>query len=256
MNARYQSPNYGIFISTDEVTDSLGQDKQFTQKYLHNPQGLNPYSYTQNDPVNKWDPDGRRVEVYAKELDRVAIGTHTFIVTYNDTGTSCGILNVYSGYVEEDGSLAKTKENSLDRSVFLRGYAAIVKRNVSVGGAPEREVDVKVGNLKSSQLVETPKNMTEGQFIQKIEDQYNKFPIDVEYSAFVNDGANNSNVFTTTILKNAGVETLPWNGNAPGIDPGYGKTLPLNYPKSDGIKQSQEGLLGVIKAFTKYLFNK
>jgi RHS repeat-associated protein len=59
MNARYQSPNYGIFISTDEVTDSLGQDKQFTQKYLHNPQGLNPYSYTQNDPVNKWDPDGR-----------------------------------------------------------------------------------------------------------------------------------------------------------------------------------------------------
>jgi RHS repeat-associated protein len=64
MNQRYQSPEYGIFISTDKVTDTLGTG-EFTQNYLHNPQGLSPYSYTQNDPVNKIDPDGRfAIEAY------------------------------------------------------------------------------------------------------------------------------------------------------------------------------------------------
>jgi RHS repeat-associated protein len=55
MNNRYQNPNYGIFISSDEATKGLNSSSPL----LSNPQSLNSYSYTWNNPVNAFDPDGR-----------------------------------------------------------------------------------------------------------------------------------------------------------------------------------------------------
>ncbi len=47
MNARVYDPDIGRFLSPDP-----------TVPYVHNPQSFNRYSYTQNNPLNRVDPDG------------------------------------------------------------------------------------------------------------------------------------------------------------------------------------------------------
>lgn len=56
MNARYQKPDYGVFISSDPVTQTSGPD---SQAYLHNPQNLNAYAYVRNNPIMYTDPTGQ-----------------------------------------------------------------------------------------------------------------------------------------------------------------------------------------------------
>jgi RHS repeat-associated protein len=46
---RYNSPNFGRFMSADDTN---------ADDHEGNPQGLNLYSYVQNDPMNSTDPDG------------------------------------------------------------------------------------------------------------------------------------------------------------------------------------------------------
>lgn len=253
MNARYQSPNYGIFISTDEVTDSLGNDQEFTQKYLHNPQGLNPYTYALNSPGMYVDPDGKMVRVYAKELNGTTIGTHTFIVTYKDDGKSCGLLNIYSGTSGPNGDLVKTKSDKDDSSVFFNGFSRKINTMISFGGSKPKNVEVKVGNLKDSQNVEIPEGFSESTIIDNIEREYQAFPDNMKYSAFTIEGGINSNVFTTTVLKNAGVKKLPWNGDAPGVDPGYGDIINTSIPAATGQKNNPNGKLEVMIHYIKYL---
>lgn len=55
MNARYQNPDYSTFISSDEATKSINSKSGL----IANPQSLNAYSYTWNNPINAYDPDGR-----------------------------------------------------------------------------------------------------------------------------------------------------------------------------------------------------
>ena len=52
MQARYQSPTRGQFISEDPVFWE-------TQQNLSDPQSLNSYSYANDNPINKSDPNGR-----------------------------------------------------------------------------------------------------------------------------------------------------------------------------------------------------
>jgi RHS repeat-associated protein len=49
MHARYYDPDMGRFLSVDPST-------KFD---LHNPQSWNRYAYAHNNPINKFDPDGR-----------------------------------------------------------------------------------------------------------------------------------------------------------------------------------------------------
>ena len=57
MNARYQDPVRGQFISEDPIF--LGQPKQ---QNLQDPQSLNAYSYSENNPIVKSDPSGKCLE--------------------------------------------------------------------------------------------------------------------------------------------------------------------------------------------------
>ena len=103
--------------------------------------------------------------------------------------------------------------------------------------------DQKLGAMKSKVEVSAPKDVTDSQFIRNLTTQFDAYNDDAAYDAFAGHGYNSNN-FATTLLKGAGVDKLPWNGNAPGIDPGYGQTIPSNYTKANG-KMGSTGLSAV-----------
>ena len=56
-NARYQNPDQGRFISQDPVFQNVGVDNR-TKTVLLDPQQLNSYSYSRNNPLVYTDPNG------------------------------------------------------------------------------------------------------------------------------------------------------------------------------------------------------
>lgn len=105
MNARVYDPDIGRFLSPDP-----------TVPYVHNPQSFNRYSYTQNNPLNRVDPDGfadlskqsvlEAIARQAEEKGRVAAGKapnanvamHDAISSNNpqDDGTGQSVGQAYS----------------------------------------------------------------------------------------------------------------------------------------------------------------
>jgi len=72
--ARYLGPKIGRFITVDPAG--------IKEKDLLNPQKLNRYAYSLNNPYRYVDPDGREVRVIARRLNISgvgSIGVHTFI---------------------------------------------------------------------------------------------------------------------------------------------------------------------------------
>jgi RHS repeat-associated protein len=66
LNARYMEPSRGQFLSEEPIFLAIGeanQVKQLSQKdqqtYLSNPQQLNSYSYSKNNPITLKDPSGK-----------------------------------------------------------------------------------------------------------------------------------------------------------------------------------------------------
>lgn len=73
---RYYDPNVGRFTQPDPLQNYLTDPqklKQTTgqdlQKFLENPQALNEYSYTQNNPVKYVDPTGEYIAPYDYTTD-------------------------------------------------------------------------------------------------------------------------------------------------------------------------------------------
>jgi len=60
LQARYMDPSRGQFISQDPVFWEVGLTKD-RKKILPNPQAANAYSYAEDNPIIKKDPDGRAV---------------------------------------------------------------------------------------------------------------------------------------------------------------------------------------------------
>ncbi len=58
MNARYYVPNTNRWLSPDSIIPNPA-----------NPQSFNRYSYTRNNPVNLFDPDGHAARYYDEKLD-------------------------------------------------------------------------------------------------------------------------------------------------------------------------------------------
>jgi hypothetical protein len=51
--------DYATFLSPDTVVNTLGNDQKSTQQYIGDPQNLNSFNYSRNDPINKSDPSGK-----------------------------------------------------------------------------------------------------------------------------------------------------------------------------------------------------
>lgn len=119
-------------------------------------------------------------------------------------------------YAGNKGNLEKAINAPSDRSVVDNGYS----------------VSPSVGYMKQQIEVQRPDGLTDTEFINRVMGQYNAYGDDAKYDAFARKGYNSNN-FVSGLIVNSGAQ-LPWNGNARGIDPGYGQPIPNNYTKANG----------------------
>lgn len=234
MGSRYYDPKIGRFLSQDPEFWSLRSD------YILDPQQWNSYSYSRNNPIGNVDPDGKKVYAVAKEIEGNSLGTHIFLMIIPDNpkdfNMKAGEGWTLGGYAGEHGNLIKARNAPSDVSVIQHGYSI-----------PEQ----KLGALKKVAEVGAPSGASDTEFIKNITTQFDGYKDDAKYDPFVGNGYNSNN-FATMLLKNAGVQKLPWNGNAPGIDPGYGRSIPSDYIKADGNSAVPEGTARTLSVLGGY----
>ncbi|MCX6738517.1 MAG: DUF5011 domain-containing protein, partial [Candidatus Parcubacteria bacterium] len=118
MQARYQNPVQGRFISQDPVFWEVGQTKE-GKDVLFNPQALNSYSYANNNPVVWKDANGRIIPVIVAGVLLATIVGGLALSTYGAyTGNSEMITSGFalteigtiggSGFVSSGGTNALT----------------------------------------------------------------------------------------------------------------------------------------------------
>lgn len=71
--ARYYNPTMGVFIAQDPLFVSFGtQDVNAVQKRIRDPHRLDSYTYSRNNPINLYDPDGRDYWSFFQKVTEVA----------------------------------------------------------------------------------------------------------------------------------------------------------------------------------------
>lgn len=214
MHARYYNPNWGRFLSVDP-----GRDWDPKQ-----PQSWNLYSYVRNRPTVATDPDGRRVQLIARELNSklARSGTHTFIVVIptgaNQKQMASRIAPGYTGIV-------------------LGGYSGDKSRGEKAGTLVKRQndpTDVKTAtgtglSQRASIEIQPPKGMTMEQFERAVVAAFDAYKNtrDYEASPEVSDSEGNCNTFSSGILVDAGVSTKNLPRNLPGVDWGWPDPQPI-----------------------------
>lgn len=174
-----------------------------------------PYSYCMGDPVNKIDPDGEKVFLYAttlptdnKTLKLGGIPTHTFITVENSEGK----VIRYAAYGPENGNpfmgFNQLKECHYQQDI-----------NVYKG--------IDTENLKCKIEVPVPKDMPSDEFDKSVVNTINSFGNEkgIRYDILpTNDIQGNCNTSSSTILLKSGVSKETVNqikDQIPGIKTGF-----------------------------------
>ena len=213
--ARYYNQNIGKWVSMDPAS------RDNPRQFLLDPQQLNGYSYARNNPLILFDPTGEKVEIYSKAIEANSLGTHVFLsITPDNPGDFSGMPSNWTVGAYADSQTGST---------LIKGIDAQSDRNVV---DYEYSVSPEVGYMKQRAEVQTPDGTTDTQFVNSIMGQYNAYGEDAQYDPFARKGYNSNN-FVSGLIVNSGAQ-LPWNGNAKGIDPGYGQPIPSNYLKTTG----------------------
>src|SRR6267154_6725836 len=85
LQARYYNGSKGEFLSEDPVFWSAQQN-------LADPQSLNSYSYANDNPINRSDPDGRAASLSGliSSLKSLAASLQSLISSFRGSGSSAG----------------------------------------------------------------------------------------------------------------------------------------------------------------------
>lgn len=237
-NARYYDAGRGQFTTQDPVFWSNTQ-------ILPEPQSLNSYSYGNDNPIRNSDPSGRSVYAVAKAIEANSFGTHIFLVLQPDNVSDFANSGIpmqeggywtVGGYASDNGSTLVKGINALsDLTAYQAGYSI---------------PSTQQGAVKSKQLIATPQGMTDTQFINAIQGGYNAYGDDAQYDPFALSGYNSNSLASGWVVGAGG--TLPFKGNAPGIDPGYGRPLPSNYIRSSGSSLVPTTMSGILSRAGSY----
>ena len=184
-----------------------------------------PYSYCAGDPVNKFDPDGKKVQLVVRQLNPyvpMTVGAHTFLLV-TQSGKEA-VSYTYGPHNSIGGKLERTSYNYDDQ--IREGEKTEVKYLI---------IDVPI-----------PKDMSEKQFDAKIDEAAKQFEgnTEIKYNIVtLSDITGNCNTSTTTLLNKAGVsdETIKdlkkeIKGNAYG----FGQTRPWTKEEREKAKEKEK----------------
>ncbi len=129
MQARYYDPVIGRFLSNDPMSfvDSKYDTRYFTR-----------YSYAGNDPVNHFDPDGRKVEFVGTKAEREKIRTVVSAVVKSDPKLTTRfnelVRSEHTHRVEyTNGTVSTTGIVNSDNARNGEGTSTVVKISRSIG---------------------------------------------------------------------------------------------------------------------------
>ena len=192
-----------------------------------------PYSYCAGDPVNKFDPDGKAVWLFATKLPGVHIpfATHTFLVV---TGKNGKVLK-YAAYGPQNGNLVGDKLTKIPYEQDVQVYTDYFngKENENLKGEPQK--------------VNVPKGMESEQFDKKVMQTINSFgnKDGITYNIFggSDETSGNCNTSSSTILIKSGVgkeEMKSLESNIEGINSGFRTTTPKPWTEEEQTKALEE----------------
>ena len=120
MQARYQNPAIGRFVSQDPSFLNIGVDRKNDYIQLSQPQKLNSYSYVENNPISMKDPDGKE-GMYSAFITQ-------FNYTNNQTGGAFGTMmqNAWTG----------AQQGALAAGMVCADVAALTVATLVPGAAP------------------------------------------------------------------------------------------------------------------------
>lgn len=203
-DARYYESSLGRFISIDEWDGDL-----------KDPQTLNKYSYTINNPIKYIDPDGNKVELVTRALDYKSMPSKNIFQRIDKFGAIFG----------NHSFLRITPDNPDDfggRNFFTLGAGRdgnVLKKGYNHPNDFDPITPIRSGGINT---ISTPKGITDSKFIQNIEERFNSYKDNYVYDALngLLRGGRNSNAFVTELINSAGGSVNSFNPN--GLDIGLG----------------------------------
>jgi RHS repeat-associated protein len=231
LNARYYNPTQGQFLSQDPMF--WGDPRQ---QNLLDPQSLNTYSYSDDNPITKKDPSGQYVAVDARSLDRYP-GTHTAfdVIPQNTSLINYSALGIPAGTKEFTIGFYAGSNGKLVPSVAYSGGST----NADVASQAMRDYN-KVG-LKAAYPFSGLTPESEAQAINSMALGVSSYTGNLQYPSalanFFGTGVN-SNSAVNSLSSIAGLGSqfqsfrLPWFTN------GSNLTLPAQSFSNPSIQRS------------------
>jgi RHS repeat-associated protein len=231
MDARYQNPTLGRFMSEDPsflALDGKSQD-------LNDPQKSNSYSYVTNNPIKYVDPDGR--EVY--ETANIAggtfgVGTHEFYYIAPENPADIHIPNVPSGITAFTiGGFPSGPQWNPGNLIVQYGYAGKQGDSSDYDAAVSgqlRGTPVKIDYKKAGYKTEAELINAMGRAANSASGGNTYGGLGNLWGAFGTPLCN-SNCFNQNIAYRTGILNQIASFNPPGLHPGSGsKVLPAPSP--------------------------
>jgi RHS repeat-associated protein len=132
LNARYYNATQGQFLSEDPVF--LGNPNQ---QNLSDPQSLNTYSYSENNPITKCDPSGKCIWDACSVEFLTALG-----IVYTTYGIAQTSVDLYDAYIT---NFKYSNQFSTTEKLGTVGHLALDAAGTSLSSAAEHVRQVALG---------------------------------------------------------------------------------------------------------------